>query len=130
MCIICGNLLRWNLSQTEEKDISILLNHIKILCNHEEETYDYFIKWMAQMVQYPAIKTTLVLFQGAEGCVKGRLFTIIEKLIGSSKYLESCNPERGMFGVTLTHPWRTRFLFISVNYPKNPLKKANKELKH
>ena len=82
----------------EEKDISILLNHIKILCNHEEETYDYFIKWMAQMVQYPAIKTTLVLFQGAEGCGKGRLFTIIEKLIGSSKYLESCNPERDVWG--------------------------------
>ena len=78
----------------EEKDISILLNHIKILCNHEETSYDYFIKWLAQMVQYPAVKTTLIVFQSAEGCGKGRLFTLIEQIIGSGKYLETSNPER------------------------------------
>ena len=46
----------------EEKDISIFLKHIMILCNHEETSYDYFIKWLAQMIQYRAVKTTLILF--------------------------------------------------------------------
>lgn len=82
----------------EEKDISIFLNHIKILCNHEEETYDYFIKWISQMIQYPATKTTMILFQGGEGCGKGRLFGIIEKLVGSSKYFETSCPERDVWG--------------------------------
>jgi hypothetical protein len=53
-----------NVTDWEEKDIKILLNHIKILCNHEEDVYDYFINWIAQMIQYPATKTTMILFQG------------------------------------------------------------------
>ena len=82
----------------EEKDISLFLNHIKILCNHEETSYDYFIKWLAQMIQYPAVKITLIVFQSAEGCGKGRLFTLIEQIIGSGKYLETSNPERDVWG--------------------------------
>ena len=82
----------------EEKDVSLFLNHIKILCNHEETSYDYFIKWLAQMIQYPAVKTTLIVFQSAEGCGKGRLFTLIEQIIGSGKYLETSNPERDVWG--------------------------------
>jgi len=87
-----------NITEWEEKDISIFLNHIKILCNHEQETYDYFINWIAQMIQYPATKTTMILFQGGEGCGKGRLFSIIEKLVGSSKYFETSCPERDVWG--------------------------------
>lgn len=87
-----------NVTDWEEKDISIFLNHIKILCNHEEATYDYFINWIAQMVQYPATKTTMILFQGGEGCGKGRLFSIIEKIVGSNKYFETSCPERDVWG--------------------------------
>ena len=71
---------------------------MKILCNHEEATYDYFINWIAQMIQYPATKTTMILFQGGEGCGKGRLFSIIEKLVGSNKYFETSCPERDVWG--------------------------------
>ena len=87
-----------NVNDWEEKDISIFLNHIKILCNHEQDTYDYFINWIAQMIQYPATKTTMILFQGGEGCGKGRLFSIIEKLVGSNKYFETSCPERDVWG--------------------------------
>jgi hypothetical protein len=84
--------------QYEQKDISVFLNHIKILCNHEEKTYDYFIKWLGQMIQYPADKTIMILFQGAEGCGKGMLFKIIEYMIGNKKYLETTSPERDVWG--------------------------------
>jgi hypothetical protein len=87
-----------NVTDWEEKDITIFLNHIKILCNHEKETYDYFINWISQMIQYPSTKTTMILFQGGEGCGKGRLFSIIEKLVGSNKYFETSCPERDIWG--------------------------------
>jgi len=86
------------IEQYEQKDISIFLNHIKILCNHEDKTYDYFISWLGQMIQYPADKTVLILFQGAEGCGKGMLFKIIEYMIGNKKYLETTAPERDVWG--------------------------------
>ena len=56
------------------------------------------IWWIAQMLQYPATKTTMILFQGGEGCGKGRLFSIIEKLVGSNKYFETSCPERDIWG--------------------------------
>ncbi len=83
----------------EQKDISLFLNHIKIMCNNEEEIYDYFIKWLGQMVQYPSVKTTMILIQGEEGCGKGFLFKIIENMIGSNMYLETTSPERDVWGV-------------------------------
>ena len=86
------------IDQYEQKDISIFLNHIKILCDHEEKTYDYFIKWLGQMIQYPADKTIMILFQGAEGCGKGMLFKIIEFMMGNKKYLETTSPERDVWG--------------------------------
>jgi hypothetical protein len=82
----------------EEMDISIFLNHFKIMCNHEEETFDYLIKWVAQMIQYPSVKTTMLFFQGAEGCGKGMMFKIIELMLGKSKFLETTSPERDVWG--------------------------------
>jgi hypothetical protein len=87
-----------SVTEWKPKKIDIFLNHIKILCNHETETFDYCIKWLAQMIQYPAEKSTLLLFQGEEGCGKGRFFQIIENMIGSNKYLEVTNPEVHIWG--------------------------------
>jgi hypothetical protein len=82
----------------KQKDISIFLNHFKIMCNHEEDTFDYLIKWLAQMIQYPAVKTTMLFFQGEEGCGKGTMFKIIELMFGESKFFETTSPERDVWG--------------------------------
>lgn len=97
----------------EQKDISIFLNHFKILCNNEEETYDYLIKWLAQMIQYPAIKTTMLFFQGAEGCGKGMMFKIIELMLGKSKFLETTHPERDVWGQF--NPLMSNSFFVYLN---------------
>ena len=114
------------ITEWEEKDVSVFLNHIKILCNHEEETYDYFIKWIAQMIQYPAVKTTMILFQGAEGCGKGRLFSIIEKLIGSSKYFETSCPERDVWGHFNPRMSNSFFVHLSELSKKQTMDSENK----
>lgn len=41
----------------EKPDVlKIMLNHIHILCDNDRNVSDYFIKWIAQMIQYPAVK--------------------------------------------------------------------------
>jgi hypothetical protein len=70
----------------KEKELEMILNHIKVLCNHEEGVYDYFIKWIAQMIQYPEVKTIMPTFISDEGAGKGTLFRLFE------------NPKRDVWG--------------------------------
>lgn len=58
----------------KQAELDVILNHIKILCNHDENVYTYFIKWIAQMIQYPEIKTIMPTFISGEGAGKGTLF--------------------------------------------------------
>jgi hypothetical protein len=63
----------------KQTELTIILHHIKILCNHDETVYDYFIKWIAQMIQYPHVKTIMPTFISQEGSGKGTLFKLFEK---------------------------------------------------
>ena len=101
------------ITKWENKDISIFLNHFKIMCNHEEEVFDYLIKWLAQMIQYPAVKTTMLFFQGGEGTGKGTMFKIIKNMFGSNKYLETTNPERDVWGAF--NPLMGNSFFVYLN---------------
>ena len=79
-------------------ELEFILNHIKILCNHDENVYDYFIKWIAQMIQYPHIKTIMPTFISGEGSGKGTLFKLFEKMLGGEKVFETTNPGRDVWG--------------------------------
>lgn len=83
----------------EKKDITPFLEHIKIICNNEEPVYDYVVKWLAQMIQFPCEKSIMLVIQSVEeGTGKGFFLKIIQKLIGNQKYLESTNPNRDVWG--------------------------------
>ena len=82
----------------KQKELNFILNHIKILCNHDENVYDYFIKWIAQMIQYPHIKTIMPTFISGEGSGKGTLFKLFEKMLGNEKIFETTNPSRDVWG--------------------------------
>ncbi len=82
----------------KQSELEIILHHIKILCNHDENVYDYFIKWIAQMIQYPHIKTIMPTFISGEGAGKGTLFKLFEKMLGSEKVFETTNPNRDIWG--------------------------------
>ena len=79
-------------------DFDIILNHIKILCNNEEIVSDYIIKWLAQMVQYPAIKTKVPTFISKEGVGKSWLIKLFKVMFGNDKVLETSNPSRDVWG--------------------------------
>jgi len=79
-------------------ELKLILNHIKILCNHDDNVYDYFIKWIAQMIQYPHIKTIMPTFISAQGSGKGTLFKLFEKMLGNEKVFETTDPGRDVWG--------------------------------
>jgi hypothetical protein len=79
-------------------ELDFILHHIKVLCNHDETVYNYFIKWIAQMIQYPHVKTIMPTFISGEGSGKGTLFKLFEKMLGNEKVFETTNPSRDVWG--------------------------------
>jgi hypothetical protein len=84
--------------ETKQEELKIILNHIKILCGKDEVVYDYFIKWIAQMIQYPQVKSTCPTFISEEGAGKGTLIRLFEKMMGDCKVFETTKPSRDVWG--------------------------------
>jgi hypothetical protein len=82
--------------KTEERDK--ILNHLKILCNHDEEVYKYFISWIGQMIQFPSEKTVVPVIIGDEGIGKNTIVRLIEKMMGSKKVFETPKPDKFVWG--------------------------------
>ena len=74
-------------------ELEFLLNHMLILCNHEEVIYNYFIRWFGQMLKYPSTKTNAPTFISEEGAGKGSLFELFRRVLGDSKVLETTKPD-------------------------------------
>lgn len=78
--------------------IQFFKNHILILCDNDVAIADYFEKWIAQMLQFPAVKSNCPVLISNQGAGKGTLLTLLKKLIGGHKYFESTNPARDVWG--------------------------------
>ena len=82
----------------KENELQSILNHIKILSGNNEEVYNYFIKWIAQMIQYPEVKSNCPTLISEEGAGKGTLMKLMCKMLGSSKVFETTQPSRDVWG--------------------------------
>jgi hypothetical protein len=94
-------LLEQNKNNYEYKGdiLEFFLNHIKILCNNNENIYDYIIKWIGQMIQNPEKKSGICpIFYSKEGAGKGSLLLLLISLLGIKKVFESSNPSRDVWG--------------------------------
>jgi hypothetical protein len=79
--------------------IDTIKRHLLILCGNDQPVADYLLNWMAQMVQFPAVKTTMPVFVSDEGAGKGTLVYLLRKLLGDGKMLKtsSCDNVFGHF---------------------------------
>jgi len=84
--------------ENNEEAINLFRNHIKILCGNNDEVAEYFEKWIAQMIQYPAIKSVCPTIISREGAGKGTLLQLLEKMLGSEKIFETAEPSRDVWG--------------------------------
>lgn len=75
-----------------------LLNHIKVLCNHETEVYDYFMQWLAHLIIHPDQKSTCPVFISDEGAGKGSFIELLKRLLGSSKVFVTPSPDKYVWG--------------------------------
>ena len=89
-----------NFKNVEIDDIGLdfILNHILILCNYQQEVYEYFIDFLAHMFQRPWEKSVFIMFLSKEGTGKDLFISLLKLMIGESKYFETPNAERDVFG--------------------------------
>ena len=73
--------------------------HILIMCNNEKHIAEYFELWIAQMIQYPSIKTICPTIISSQGAGKGTTMQGLIGMLGQSKVLnEMTNPSRDVWG--------------------------------
>jgi hypothetical protein len=78
--------------------IQFFRNHILTLCDHDVAIAEYFEKWIAQMLQFPAVKSNCPVLISKQGAGKGTLLTLLKKIVGEHKYFETTNPARDVWG--------------------------------
>ena len=85
--------------EVKEEDATEIIYLIQVLCNHHEETIEYVLNWMANIVQSPGKKSrTALVFKSKQGAGKNSLIEIFKKLL-SNKYVgETSNPNVDLFG--------------------------------
>lgn len=81
-----------------QEGLDFMLNHIKILCGNIETSYNYFIRWIGQLIKYPTIKTIMPTFISDEGSGKGSFVNLIRKMLGNNKVFETTTPSRDVWG--------------------------------
>jgi len=89
-----------NITSDTTEGLQLILDHLKLLCNQNDELYNYLLRWIANIFQNPAKKNNIaVLFKSKEeGMGKNMFFEILQTMI-SNKYSASVNkPERDVFG--------------------------------
>lgn len=88
------------IEEYEEKleELEVFKKHIKILCNNQNDIYEYLIRWIGQMIKYPAIKSICPVLISLEGAGKGTLIRLIEKMLGIEKVYETTKPSRDVWG--------------------------------
>lgn len=103
-----------NNGYTHQQDaVDKFRHHLYILCNHLPQVADYFERWIAQMIQYPAVKSNCPIFISKEGAGKGTAFYGLSAILGFGKVFETTTPERDVWG-SFNSPMAESFL-VNVN---------------
>jgi hypothetical protein len=78
--------------------LEMIRKHIKILCNNDEDVALYLECWIAQMLQFPDVKSNCPTIISNQGAGKGTLLKLLAAFIGEDKYVETRTPSRDVWG--------------------------------
>ena len=78
--------------------LEFFVNHIKVLCNYEDDVIQFVLMWIAQMFQYPENKTMELVFISSEGAGKGLFLEFLKTIMGSKRVWECTDPQRDIYG--------------------------------
>ena len=85
--------------ESKPQELAFILNHIRIIAGNHQASYDFLINWIAQMIQFPAVKTLCPVLVSSEGAGKTVIITLLlSAMLGNSKVLISSDPCRDVWG--------------------------------
>jgi hypothetical protein len=69
--------------------IQFILDHLKILCNNNDDHYNYILKWMAHIIKKPNIKTKVcIVMKSEQGAGKSSFWNWFgNKIVGKRWFL-------------------------------------------
>jgi hypothetical protein len=82
----CWNMYSgWQITR-EKKDFPHIKDFLyRIICNNNDNNYEYLLKWLSKIISHPEKKSTIALgLQGLAGVGKNTLFEILQMIIGIS----------------------------------------------
>ena len=87
-----------------EDDVKIFLDHIKLLTNNDETTFNYLLKYIAHMIQKPEQHNPVaIILKGLQGVGKDALVEIIGKITNTNLIFTTSKMEDvlGQFNIGL-----------------------------
>jgi Family of unknown function (DUF5906)/Primase C terminal 2 (PriCT-2) len=99
-----------NVDAPSSGSVQPFLDHISILVGHDAKSYDYFVKWLAQIIQEPGrLIGIAVVFVSAEGAGKNIFLNAFADIIGKEYYFETADPKKDLFD-TFSNGFRFKLL--------------------
>jgi hypothetical protein len=86
--------------QTVQADLTPIMDHVRILCNHQADAIEFFLDWFASIVQNPGTLNGIALVViGTHGCGKDIFLNWFgSKIIGMENYYKTARPHVDLFG--------------------------------
>lgn len=84
----------------ESVDLQPILDHLHILCGHQEEAYEFVLDWFADILQRPGtLNGICLILKGKHGCGKDMFLSWFgTKIIGLQNYYKTARPHIDLFG--------------------------------
>jgi len=76
----------------------LVLEHLKMLCSGDPVKYNFILNTVAQAIQSPHLRPGTVLFLVGQGCGKGLVWELIERLVGTKACFTTAKPEKDVWG--------------------------------
>lgn len=89
------NVKSWSHNQ---QAIDFFVNHMFVLSGEDKTTADYFMKYLAHIIQYPHLKSICPTMISAQGAGKSSIVELMKVLLGDGKVLTTTQPERDVWG--------------------------------
>ena len=82
-----------------DDDLKPFFDLVNVMANNDPKTFDYLIKWNADILQNAGRKTgTAVVLKGAQGTGKNTYAKIQKKLFSQEYYVDTADPKKDIFG--------------------------------
>jgi hypothetical protein len=80
-------------------DISGVLHQMRCLVGHNEEHFQYFVRWVAHIFQFPEVKAGVYLvFNGSHGTGKDTFGEFLGSILGNELYFANARLEEDLCG--------------------------------